>query len=98
MTKPAHILRPAGRRPKPAKAAAPAVYPPGHFTALIRAHNFPPRFEPQCSLVSDAEIRQRATDARMRIVAEGREHFGDLGARNSNRLRGDAAAAKVRVG
>ena len=96
MTKPAHILRPADRRPKPAKAAAPAVYAPGWFTELIRRHRWPPRFEPQCSLVSDADIRQRATDARMRIVAEGREHVGDFGA--AGRLRGDAAAAKVRVG
>lgn len=25
---------------------APVAYPPGHFTALIRAHDWPPRWQP----------------------------------------------------
>lgn len=43
-SKPIHAMRYSPRKPKP--AATPArEYAPGYFTALIRRHNWPPRFE-----------------------------------------------------
>jgi hypothetical protein len=51
MTKAMHLVRKGGthstgRNKRPA-AAAPAVsYPAGFFTALIREHNWPPRWQP----------------------------------------------------
>ena len=40
------------RRPKPPPLPAVPDYPPGHFTGLVRAHNWPPRWEPQIPLRS----------------------------------------------
>jgi hypothetical protein len=51
-----HEVRPAdataravvSQRKRAAAAQAPAVqYPAGHFLALVREHNWPPRFEPR---------------------------------------------------
>jgi hypothetical protein len=54
-------------------AKTPKVYPPGFFTALMRAENWPPRFEPRLGVVPDYEIqrRQAATAGRERAKESG---------------------------
>lgn len=49
-------------------------YAPGHFTALVRAHNWPPRFEPQFR--STREVQQSEIS---RINRERRMALGDTG-------------------
>lgn len=71
MTAP-HILRPAARArrsfvPVP---AAPA-YPPGHFTALLRRHDWPPRFEPQMPVRNMPDWSALSTANREKRVAMG---------------------------
>lgn len=48
-------------------------FPPGYFTALMRAHNWPPMFEPQpVEKPTFADVKSRgATEARERQAAQG---------------------------
>lgn len=51
----------------------PRDYSPGHFTELIRAHNWPPRFEPMADMNSGEFYRaQAASAAREQAKAEGK--------------------------
>lgn len=51
----------------------PVTFPPGHFTALIREHNWPPGFEPQVVWRHDDHLRQEAArHAREESAANGR--------------------------
>ena len=54
-------------------AQSPAGYPPGHFTALIRQHDWPPSFQPHDHTPARAvaaELVARA--ARWKAAAAGR--------------------------
>jgi hypothetical protein len=42
-------------------AAAAAEYPPGHFTALVRLHNWPPRFKPAMTTDRRLDAQNEAT-------------------------------------
>jgi hypothetical protein len=66
-----HVRRPAQRRAKPAPAVKPAVpvYEPGFFMALVRQHDWPPRFEPQMESMTVQRQIQLAAAARGREVA-----------------------------
>lgn len=72
MTAP-HIARPTRRR-KPAPAAPAQPYPPGHFTELIRRHNWPPRFEPQYQRTREVEMSESS-----RIHREAQMALGNTG-------------------
>jgi hypothetical protein len=59
------------RRRKHTQPALPAVdYAPGHFTELVRAHGWPPRYEPQIDWRS--KHAQTSTASRDRALAEGK--------------------------
>jgi hypothetical protein len=51
-------------------ASAPA-YEPGHFTALVRRHDWPPRFQSRLPLVSAPDWSAISTANRERRVAQG---------------------------
>jgi len=85
MTKALHLMRKGGtqsngrtRRPA-AAAAAPVSYPPGFFTELIRAHNWPPQWQPAVvhtprqhqALVKAAEAGRSAKDLGVGFFAAG---------------------------
>lgn len=67
----AHILRPPGRQPTKARPAAPAAYAPGHFTELVRLHNWPPTFEPQLRRTREVEQSESSRVNREARVAQG---------------------------
>jgi hypothetical protein len=46
-------------------------YPKGHFSALIRAHNWPPMFEPQWQRTREVQQSETARINRERRVALG---------------------------
>lgn len=46
----------------------PASYPPGYFTELIRAHDWPPKFEPRYAH-DDTEWKRRMAGIAAREVA-----------------------------
>ena len=50
--------------------------PPGHFTALIRRHNWPPMFEPRMPLRSAPDWSAISTANRERLQAQG--HTGTI--------------------
>jgi len=53
------------------RTALPAVdYAPGHFTELVRAHGWPPRFEPQGDW--RGKHAQTSTASRDKALAEGK--------------------------
>ena len=63
-------------RKRPSRAAQPVAmalptYAPGHFTALIRAHNWPPRFSPQYQRTREVEQSELSRINRERRVALG---------------------------
>ena len=68
----AHILRPARRRRAtvPTMPAAQA-FEAGHFLALVRRHDWPPRFEPMFVAGREAEQSEIARINRERRVANG---------------------------
>ena len=53
------------RRPQP------VAYPAGHFTALMRRHDWPPRFRPQYQADSDPDRSARSSATRDAILARG---------------------------
>ena len=70
---PMHVPRPGHRR---ARAAAVPVSPvaqfnPGHFTALIRAHDWPPSFQPQYQRTREVEQSEWSRINREIRVANG---------------------------
>lgn len=64
--------RPSRAVQKPAVALC--AYAPGHFTELIRAHNFPPCFEPQYQRTREVEQSEIA-----RLNREARQAQGEIG-------------------
>lgn len=54
-------------------AAEPAAYPPGYFLALVRQHNWPPRFEPSCHGDGGRAARLQAQSRAMREAGLGYE-------------------------
>jgi hypothetical protein len=74
-TVPLHHVRPARRRARvPLVEPAAPVYEAGHFTALVRRHNWPPRFEPQMQRTREVEQSEIS-----RINRERRQALGDTG-------------------
>lgn len=55
---------------------APSGYAPGHFTSLIRLHNWPPSWEPQYRQTREVELSERARITRERLQALG--HTGTI--------------------
>jgi hypothetical protein len=58
-------------RAAPTPRAAAASYPAGYFSALVREHNWPPRFEPQFQLGGGWSDARRVMDMRERQSASG---------------------------
>ncbi len=71
MTRAAHLVRPAARRPKAAAPAPTSAFKPGHFTELIRLHNWPPRFESRLPASSGPDWSAISTENREKRVAMG---------------------------
>lgn len=59
-------------KPKTRPPAAPTViYPPGHFTELVRLHNWPPGFKSQVVVEAwDATDRRAAATRNVERIAE----------------------------
>ncbi len=85
MTRAAHLVRPAGKRAKPAPAAPEVSRPPGHYLEPVRRASamhpcgWPPRWKPQIGALevknADGETqREVATRNRERGLAEGRAY------------------------
>jgi hypothetical protein len=71
-----HVPRPGPRRARVAvPVAEPAPqYPAGHFTALVRRHDWPPSFEPMYQRTREVEQSEIS-----RINRERRVALGDTG-------------------
>jgi hypothetical protein len=72
-----HVPRPGPRRARVAVPVAepePPQYPAGHFTALMRRHDWPPRFEPMYQ-----RTREVVQSEISRINRERRVAMGDTG-------------------
>lgn len=76
--KPAHVLRPAPRRPRAVDVPVSlAQYPTGYFMALARApskanpHGWPPRFEPQYQRTREVEQSESSRINREKQMALG---------------------------
>ncbi len=79
MKLPAHLVRPARPRQKAAAPAPSVDYQPGHFTALIRRHDWPPMFVSQIDKIevrnaNGETAREVATRTREQCLAEGKWH------------------------
>lgn len=74
------------RRPKSTPAAAVTDYKPGHFTELLRKHDWPPRWVPQMSLRSTPDWSAISTANR-----EARVALGDTGTIVGLSVKADAA-------
>lgn len=87
-------MKPASRRPA---APVPTVtYPPGHFTASISRHNWPPMFESKYRFdtLDLSAISSKARNDYVRRTG----NTGTIGGLNGNTtLVGDAARRKVLV-
>lgn len=78
--RPAHVARPGPAKAKrrPEQTACPD-FAPGHFTALMRAHCWPPQFVPRLGTVearnaNGETAREVATRAREVALVAGRAH------------------------
>jgi hypothetical protein len=68
----AHVCRPAPRRARAMVAhhqAAP-VYPPGYFLALVRKHDWPPRFESVADFSSQTDMLRTRSAQLGRAMAQ----------------------------
>ena len=63
------------KKPKPTPQVAGKDYPPGHFTALIRLHDWPPQWQPKLvGLETQAQVigQEIARKERWKGAAEGK--------------------------
>lgn len=56
---------------KRASRLEPVAYPPGHFTALIRLHNWPPRWQPAYQAAPGPDRSAISTAVRDDVIARG---------------------------
>ena len=66
-----HQVRRAKDVPVPDGQPAEREYPPGHFLALVRLHNWPPRFEPQYQRTREFELSLISRQVRESLQARG---------------------------
>lgn len=60
------------KRARQPAAAAPVVYPPGHFTELLVRHNWPPNWQPApLEMVRDTSAQKRGFSAAKRAAVAG---------------------------
>jgi hypothetical protein len=87
-----HLLRPARRGKNVPAEPARSPYAGGHFTALLRRHQWPPCFEPQFK--STREVEQSEIS---RINRERRVALGDTGTILGLSDRSDEMIRKRRI-
>lgn len=98
MTNPTHIHRKGTRTVKHSLAVAPTSYRPGYFTELIRAHGFPPRFEPAYDYVTSSNQHTASEIGRRAGLAQRQDAPVILaGSRTEGRLKFLATTKRLAI-